>query len=64
MANGKAETKRKTLTLTTITLRYLEKLAEGGIHGSDWSGVARGFVEEGVRRAIKEGFIDNSDGQE
>ena len=61
MTDGKADTVRKTLTLTKITLRYLEKLAEGGVHGSDWAGVARGFVEKGVREAIREGFIDRSD---
>ena len=64
MADGKPDTDRKAITLTKITFRYLEKLAEGGIHGFDWSGVARGFIEEGVRRAIKEGFVNKSGGDE
>lgn len=57
MANGKTDTVRKTITLSKPTIRYLERLAEYGVHGSKWSGVAQNFVEEGVRRAIKEGFI-------
>ena len=61
MADSKTDTIRKTLTISKLTLRYLERLAERGIHGSEWSGVARGFIEEGVRRAIKEGFIEQDD---
>lgn len=61
MSKGKAKTVRKTITIAVTTFRYLERLAEKGTHGSDWSGVARGFVEEGVRQAIKDGFINLED---
>jgi len=61
MADAKTDTTRKTFTISKATLRYLERLAEKGIHGSEWSGVARGFVEEGVRQAIKDGFIKQED---
>ena len=58
MAKTKTATVRKTLTLSRQDYRYLEILAERGIHGSEWSGVARNFVEEGIRRAIKDGFVN------
>ena len=61
MAEAKTDTTRKTFTISVKTLHYLERLAERGIHGSEWSGVARNFVEEGVRQAIKNGFITQDD---
>ena len=63
MANGKAPTTRKTITLSLITVRYLEALAFKGTHGSDWSGVATNFVEKGIRQAIKDGFLTIGEGQ-
>ena len=57
MAEGKTPTRRKTITLAETTIDYLEQLASKGTHGSDVVGVARGMIEEGVRVAIKEGFI-------
>ena len=57
MAQGKTPTKRKTITFAVATLEYLEQLASKGTHGSDVTDVARNLVEEGVRSAIKEGFI-------
>ena len=59
MPDGKPETVRKTITLSKATLRHLEKLAKKGLHGSGWSGVAQGFVEKGVRKAIRQGFIED-----
>ena len=57
MAEGKAPTRRKTITLSVATIKYLEELATKGTHGSDIAGVARTLVEEGIRIAIKERFI-------
>ena len=58
MAQGKAETVRKNVTLAAGTISYLEELAAGGTHGSDVVAVIRAMVEEGVRKAIREGFIE------
>jgi len=61
MAETKTPTVRRTLTVSKKSFLYLERLAEHGIHGSEWSGVARNFIEEGIRQAIKEGFIKHDD---
>ncbi len=61
MAQGKAPTTRKTLTLAVMTVRYLEDLAKLGTHGSDVTGVGRTLIEEGVRAAIRDGFIVSRD---
>jgi hypothetical protein len=57
MAQGKAETVRKNVTLSAATVSYLEELAAKGTHGSDVVAVIRTMVEEGVRGAIRDGFI-------
>jgi len=61
MSKGKVPTARKTLTLTGATLTYLERIAARGTHGWDVADVARQFVEDGVRQAIKEGFVELDD---
>ena len=63
MAGEKADTVRKTITLTRISVKYLETLAKKGTHGSDWSGIATNFVEKGLREAIKDGFMEMGEGQ-
>jgi len=63
MAGEKADTVRKTITLTRISVKYLETLAKKGTHGSDWSGIATNFVENGIREAIKDGFMEMGEGQ-
>jgi len=62
MAQGKAKTTRKTVTLSVATVTYLENLAAKGTHGSDVPDVIRTMVEEGVRNAIREHFIDRNQG--
>jgi len=57
MAQGKAATSRKTVTLSEATVCYLEELAKGGTHGSDVPAVMRTLIEEGVRNAIREEWI-------
>lgn len=58
MAQGKTQTVRKNVTFSAATLDYLETLASKGTHGSDAIAVIRTMVEEGVRAAIREGFIE------
>jgi hypothetical protein len=57
VAQGKAETVRKNVTLAAATVAYLERLASRGTHGSDVVSVIRTMVEEGVRTAIRDGFL-------
>jgi hypothetical protein len=57
MAKEKPETERFQTMLSTETLKYLEALASRGTHGSSVPAVGRALIEEGVRNAIKEGFI-------
>ena len=57
MAQGKTGTVRKNVTLSAVTVGYLEQLATCGTHGSDVVAVIRTMVEEGVRTAIREGFL-------
>jgi hypothetical protein len=61
MAQGKAPTTRKNITFNVATLKYLEALAAKGTHGSDVADVARTLVENGIREAIKEGFLKLQD---
>jgi hypothetical protein len=58
VAQGKTATVRKNVTLAAATVDYLEQLASAGTHGSDVVSVIRTMVEEGVRDAIKQGFIE------
>lgn len=57
MAQGKADVTRKHVTFATATISYLEDIVETGTHGSDVTAVIRSLVEQGVRRAIREGLI-------
>lgn len=57
-------TDRKAITLAKVSFRYMERLAEKGTHGSDWVGVARGFIEAGIRDAIERGYLKIEDGDE
>jgi hypothetical protein len=50
-------TDRKTCTLALATIRYLERLSTKGTHGSSVPKVMTQLIEEGVRQAIREGFI-------
>lgn len=62
MAQGKAAVTRKGVTLSDETIRYLEDLVSTGTHGSDVVAVMRTLIEEGVRNAIREGFIERRKG--
>ena len=57
MAKEKAPTERFQTMLDAETIRYLEALAGKELHGSSVPAVGRKLIEEGIRIAIKEGFI-------
>jgi anti-sigma regulatory factor (Ser/Thr protein kinase) len=57
-AQGKSQTTRMNVTFSVTTVEYLEELATKGTHGSDVVSAIRTMVEEGVRNAIRDGFID------
>ena len=50
-------TDRKSCTLSRVTIRYLDALSRKGTHGTSVPKVMTALIEEGVRRAIREGFI-------
>lgn len=56
-SDGEAGRLRKKVTVSPATLRYLEKLVDSGTHGATVATVMARLVEEGVRQAIREGFI-------
>ncbi len=58
MPKKNTETIRWNVTFSTAIADYLKDLAAKGTHGSDVVGVIRTMVEQGVRDAIREGFID------
>lgn len=57
MADPKIPTKRKAITLSTVTLERLQRLAMGGWYGPDAAGIASQFVEDGLRRARESGYL-------
>jgi hypothetical protein len=61
MALGQAPTRRIQITLSVRTHDYLAALATKGTHGSSIVDVARTLVEDGVRRAVQDGFLKLSD---
>jgi hypothetical protein len=52
-----ADTDRRPITLANITWTYLEELSKRGTHGTSSPDVAKSLIEEGVRQAIKDGFL-------
>jgi hypothetical protein len=56
-----ADTDRRQITLSLKTWDYLEELAKRGTHGTSVPDVAKALVEEGVRQAIKDGFLKLKD---
>jgi hypothetical protein len=56
-SDEKAETTKKSCTLSVLTLRRLERLARRATHGPTASAVMTHFIEAGVRDAIERGYI-------
>jgi hypothetical protein len=52
-----ADTDRKAITLAIVTWEYLDDLSTRGTHGTTVADVAKSLIEEGVRKAIKDGFL-------
>jgi hypothetical protein len=57
MAAEEKNTKRLYVTLGLATIEHLEVLARRGTHGTSAPDVAKGLIEEGLRHAIREGFL-------
>jgi hypothetical protein len=57
MSQGKAKIVRKNVTFSAATVRHLEDLAQTGAHGSDVVAVVRTLVDQGIRKAIRDGFL-------
>jgi len=54
-------TGRLQVTLDRKTLEFLKVLGGKGTHGKDDKAAARTLIEQGIREAIKEGFLTDND---
>ena len=52
-----ADTDRRPITLALATWEFLNQLSKLGTHGTSVPDVAKTLIEEGIRQAIKEGFL-------
>jgi hypothetical protein len=52
-----ADTDRRPVTLAVTSWGYLEQLSKLGTHGTSIPDVAKTLIEEGIRQAIKDGFL-------
>ena len=59
--DDKAHTQRFETILAAETLEYLKLLASKGTHGSSVPALGRTLIEDGIRTAIREGFIEAKD---
>jgi len=57
METKSAKTERRYVTLSSRSIEYLERLAESGTHGTSVPDVMKTLIEEGIRLAIREGFL-------
>jgi len=58
-----AQSQRLQVSLSLKTHAFLAVLAEKGTHGTSVPDVARTLIEQGIRRAIREEFLDADDRQ-
>ena len=56
-----AKTDRLQVYLALQTHAFLAILAEKGTHGTSVPDVAKTLIEQGIRRAVREGFLDAED---
>ena len=54
---GMADTDRRPITLALATWEYLDQLSKLGTHGTSVPDSAKTLIEEGIRQAIKDGFL-------
>jgi hypothetical protein len=52
-----ADTERRPVTLAVGTWGFLAQLSKLGTHGTSVPDVAKTLIEEGIRQAIKDGFL-------
>jgi hypothetical protein len=52
-----ANTDRRPVTLAVATWEYLDQLSKLGTHGTSVPDVAKTLIEDGIRQAIKDGFL-------
>src|SRR5215471_1582234 len=52
-----ADTDRRPITLAVATWAFLDQLSKLGTHGTSVPDVAKALIEEGIRQAIKDGFL-------
>jgi hypothetical protein len=52
-----ADTERRPITLAVATWEYLDQLSKLGTHGTSVPDVAKTLIEDGIRQAIKDGFL-------
>jgi hypothetical protein len=52
-----ADTERRPITLAVATWDYLDQLSKLGTHGTSVPDVAKTLIEDGIRQAIKDGFL-------
>jgi hypothetical protein len=55
------DTDRLQVTLALKTLAFLEILGSKGTHGEGDKAAARTLIEQGIRRALREGFLTEED---
>ena len=56
-----ADTDRRPITLAVATWAFLDQLSKLGTHGTSVPDVAKALIEEGIRQAIKDGFLKQRD---
>ena len=61
MASRTEKTERLQVMLGLRTHGFLALLAEKGTHGTSPTDVAKSLIEDGIRRAIKEDWLDKED---
>ena len=49
--------KRFKVTLSVQTISDLKALKKSGRHGTTVSGIMASYIEEGVRQAVKDGYL-------
>jgi hypothetical protein len=54
-------TERLQVMLSLRTHALLARLGAKGTHGTDLTDAAKTLIEQGLRRAIREGFLDQED---
>lgn len=61
--DDRSDTTKKSVTITILTLKRLERLARRQTHGATAAAVMTNFIESGVRDAIERGYISLEDSE-